>query len=445
MSLDEFSIYLENVVMCPEILIITGDFNFHENYSTNSDANTFTELLETFGLLQYKIISLPTHVSGHILDLVITRSSDDICICSIHISSLRISDHNFVHAKFSITRPHLSVEKVKFRKIKQINGESFKSDLKASDLCTTSRSNLDDMVKCYDETMTDLLESHAPLKINVIVVRPRVPWFSEELKCVISKRRKQERKLLKTGSKCDRDAYRCVCSQYSALLKKAKGLHYTDQCSGDSKKLFRILNLLCEGNQTNPLPPHTGPYQLANDFGDFFYKKIECIKKSIDRIEVSRSQPILERGSSLDIKLASFVPMSINDVHNSIMTSSSASCKLDPITTRLPKRCSSEIAPVITKMINLSFPYCHFSGSWKIAHVNPLLKRCGLDAEFANFRSVNNLSFVFKTTEKAAVNQLFAHCESCALLPTNQSAHCKFHSTETALFRVQGDEHDGQT
>jgi len=188
------------------------------------------------------------------------------------------------------------------------------------------------------------------------------------------------------------------------------------------------------------LPPHTGPYQLANDFGDFFYKKIKCIKKSIDRIEVSRSQPILERGSSLDIKLDGFVPMSVNDVHNSIMTSSSASCKLDPITTRPLKRCSSEIAPFITKMINLSFPDCHFPGSWKIAHVNPLLKHSGLDAEFANFRSVNNLSFASKTTEKAAVNQLFEHCESCALLPTNQSACCKFHSIETALLRVQGDE-----
>ena len=51
MFYDEFVNHLENVVMCPEILIITGDFNFHENYSTNSDANTFTELLETFGLL----------------------------------------------------------------------------------------------------------------------------------------------------------------------------------------------------------------------------------------------------------------------------------------------------------------------------------------------------------------------------------------------------------
>ena len=88
--------------------------------------------------------------------------------------------------------------------------------------------------------------------------------------------------------------------------------------------------------------------------------------------------------------------MSVNDVHHLIMTSSSASCKLDPIPTWLLKRCSSEISPVIIKMINLSFQDCHFPGSWKIAHVNPLLKRSGLDAEFANFRPVSNLSFVSK-------------------------------------------------
>lgn len=95
------------------------------------------------------------------LGLLITRSSNDICICSRHVSSLRISDHFFVHGKLSIPRPHLSVEKVKFRKLKPINVEAFKSDLKVSDLCTTSWSNLDDMVKCYEESWTVLLESHA--------------------------------------------------------------------------------------------------------------------------------------------------------------------------------------------------------------------------------------------------------------------------------------------
>ena len=64
--------------------------------------------------------------------------------------------------------------------------EAFKSDLKASDLCTTTTWN-DDIVKCYNETLTDL-KSHAPLKTKVIEVRPRVPWFREELKRIKSKR-----------------------------------------------------------------------------------------------------------------------------------------------------------------------------------------------------------------------------------------------------------------
>lgn len=45
-----------------------------------------------------------------------------------------MSDHYFVHGKFSIPRPRLSVERVKFRKLKQTIVEAFIPDLKASDL-----------------------------------------------------------------------------------------------------------------------------------------------------------------------------------------------------------------------------------------------------------------------------------------------------------------------
>ena len=48
--LDEFSIYLENVIMCPEPLIIAGDFNFHLDLVHSNNSRRFEELLETFGL-----------------------------------------------------------------------------------------------------------------------------------------------------------------------------------------------------------------------------------------------------------------------------------------------------------------------------------------------------------------------------------------------------------
>ena len=60
---DEFLQFLENVVMCPEVLVISGDFNFHLDDLRDNDTKKFMDLLETFSLSQH--VSGPTHLSGH--------------------------------------------------------------------------------------------------------------------------------------------------------------------------------------------------------------------------------------------------------------------------------------------------------------------------------------------------------------------------------------------
>ena len=78
--------------------------------------------------------------------------------------------------------------------------------------------------------------------------------------------------------------------------------------------------------------------------------------------------------------------------------------------------------------------------AWKVAHLLLILKKHGLEALFENFRPVNNLSFVSKLiAERAVVGQLLDHSEKNTPLPTNQSAYRRFHSTETALVKVQND------
>ena len=72
--LNEFPAYLESVVMSPEPLLITGDFNIHVDVHNDSDAAHFLELLTSMGLEQH--VDKPMHISGHTLDLIITRCSD---------------------------------------------------------------------------------------------------------------------------------------------------------------------------------------------------------------------------------------------------------------------------------------------------------------------------------------------------------------------------------
>ncbi|KAK2546725.1 hypothetical protein P5673_033649, partial [Acropora cervicornis] len=64
----EFSAFLETSVLCPEVLLVSGDFNFHLD---DADARIVMELVDTFGRLQH--ITTPKYVSGHTLHLTVVE------------------------------------------------------------------------------------------------------------------------------------------------------------------------------------------------------------------------------------------------------------------------------------------------------------------------------------------------------------------------------------
>ena len=74
--------------------------------------------------------------------------------------------------------------------------------------------------------------------------------------------------------------------------------------------------------------------------------------------------------------------VTIDDVRATIMHSSSASCGLDPIPTWLLKMCVDELAPVTTKMVNLSLHEGLVPERWKVALIDPLLKKVNLKPIF---------------------------------------------------------------
>ena len=76
----------------------------------------------------------------------------------------------------------------------------------------------------------------------------------------------------------------------------------------------------------------------------------------------------------------------------------------------------------------------------KQAILKPVLKKASLDHEIlSNFRPISNLKFFPKLTGKVVDNRPLSYLEQNHLDEPLQSAYKKFHSSETALIRVQND------
>ena len=165
-----------------------------------------------------------------------------------------------------------------------------------------------------------------------------IPWFSFELKKLKISRRKLEKKMLKSRSQQDKDAYReVVCNNYSMSLKNAKQRYYSDlteECGDDTRKLFQVVRSLSNKPEENQLPPHDDPCKLADDFGEFFCRKVDLIRNDIDAITVV--PPVLNVPTP-ENKFEKFDVLSEKGVSDIIMGSSNASCQLDPIPTWLLK------------------------------------------------------------------------------------------------------------
>jgi hypothetical protein len=210
----------------------------------------------------------------------------------------------------------------------------------------------------------------------------------------------------------------------------------------DQKSLFKIVDKIAHTEPNNTLPEHSSSIELANRFGQFFSDKIVTIRNKLDifRNESSPEVPGPTDNGSMDTTLNTLHPTSSPEVRKIIMESKTTSCKLDPVPTSFLKIIIDVLLPILTYIINLSFDEAKVPRDLKTALIVPLLKKVGMDPEILkNFRPVSNLSYMSKLLERVAARRLTDHMATHNLHETFQSAYEKFHSTESALLRIQSD------
>ena len=456
--INEFTTLLEVLTVSQGQLLILGDFNFHVDDLNDCCTKQFLNLLLSFNLVQHVLD--PTHELGHCLDLVITRSSDNM-LCNLTVRNPCLSDHyavtfNVLHKKIKYKQ-----ETISYRPYKHIKENDFIRDVAnispfISSNCTKDNSlitpsHVDDLVCSYNSNLMSLIDKYAPVKTKTITIRPNAPWYNNEINQAKRLRRKYEHKMLR----CKKSGYpnhyefefREQCKVVNNLIMKSKCDFYNgkvEAARGDQKELFKLFDTIFHNNSAQPLPSHDSFEQLSNMFSDFYATKIEKIRSNISSNNVDGSARVgllaLDKPCQVDVPLTEFHPATADEIRKIINSSPNKSCDLDPIPTWLLNKCGDSLVLLIQGIVNMSLTSAYMPHDLKKAILTPIIKKLFLDPEVLNnFRPISNLSFISKIIEKVVASRLNDHMSLNGLHDMMQSAYKKLHSTESALIYIFDD------
>ena len=212
--IEDFSNVLQDCSAHSDEIILAGDFNLHSQQKSR-DYREFNELLETNGYLQP--VKSSTHTSGNTLDLIITPANSKRLVQGVRTTSL-ISDHYAVECSLRCITSHNVTRKISYRKLLSVDREQYSSDL------SKELKNIDG-VQSYNETTLNLLNKHAPILSNNVVVRNHKPWYTKNIRLEKRHLRKLERSVKQR--RIHRDILIKGVRQFSNLLKTTKSAYYT--------------------------------------------------------------------------------------------------------------------------------------------------------------------------------------------------------------------------
>ncbi|CAB4024715.1 Hypothetical predicted protein [Paramuricea clavata] len=419
------------LIILPGNILMAGDFNFYIDNIGDS-----ATIKESFNLQQH--VNGPTHKKGHTLDLIITRNEDKL-VTGIRIHDPVISDHLAIHCTLQLEKPPLEQAEIYYRKLNNVNMDSFNEDIKVLDL--NDDYDLSVLIDKYENTLKETLQQHAPQKRRIIT--PLSPWYNEEIGQEKRNRRKLERRWRASGLCIDRQLYVKQCERVNAMIKNAKTTYYSSVISSNAhnqKVLFSTVDKLLHRKPEKRYPTASSTTELVNKFADFFSNKIAIIWKELAIDSSHCNQRNQEEQYAQCVKFINFQEVTEHEIENVIDKVGKKSCELDPVPAKIFQGCQKTLLPIITKISNKSLQSGCMPEKLKEAVLKPKLKKDSLEyEEYTNFRPISNLKFLSKVIEKVAAGQLLEHLANNNLEEPFQSAYKRFHSAETTLLKVQND------
>ena len=436
--LDELHELLDDTFSVPN-LIVLGDFNVHVDKPDHIQTIKLTELLDVFSLTQH--VTFPTHVSGHTLDLVISREGSGL-VNTPHCGEL-LSDHYCIDGKVHLPGREKITKHITYRPLKSVPLETVRSELEAALLSCDQEGDLDGSLDSLYTCFRTVMDNVAPVITKQITIHEKSPWYNRSLAQEKREVRKAERKW--RASKSDqslKEAYTTLLQSHFQSIASARTVYYRNLIENnisDSKKIFNIISSLSKPDSDPVFPQPPASQGLADHFGEYFTEKVEGIRQTFQDFDAPHDNPITVTPPHTQSALAQFEPVDVEFVSGIIKAMPNKTSSLDPIPTNLVKENVDLLSHHFAAIVNKSLNACHVPSLLKNAIVTPIIKKAGLPPELKNYRPISNLPFISKVLEKVVASQLHRYIVDHGLAATHQSAYRKMHSTETALVKIMDD------
>ena len=208
-----------------------------------------------------------THIRGHRLDLVITRSPSSIVSSTMTYPS-SISDQYSVVFLLSSANPVPARTMRHLRDIRGINHDRFEANLLEHLASVDINMDVSAVVDQYEHAVISTVDVHAPVTTRMKISRRKDPWYNDDIHNA-----RNEKRWRKTKLEIHRQIYVQHRTAVSAMITRAKRAHYESVLSSlDQRTCFRVVNTLLKPPSTSR-PQSSSTEKLCSDFATYFAEK----------------------------------------------------------------------------------------------------------------------------------------------------------------------------
>jgi hypothetical protein len=443
---NELSVVLQKLSRENKIVYLLGDYNIDLlKVDLHKPSSNFLDILFSYNLLP--LINKPTRITASSATLIDNILCNDFQTDQQNYQGIVYSDRSdhfpIYHFRRKPTQIQPKHSYILHRVTKQENISSFKEHCANIDWDSImSSSSTQDAYSTFHRTISDLYNTHFPIKKTKVGYATRKPWLTPGLKKSIRIKNKLYIRQLKSNNLDHIHYYKTYKNNLNRLLKKSERLYYQEKIENNKHNLKLTWKILKDIINKRKNHKRSRKFNIdgtlveneniiAEHFNNFFSNVGPDLAKKIPNTNRSPLEFMPERV----VNSIFLNPVTNSEIYNIIGNLNQGAAGWDEFSPAIIKQARDPLIDPLVKICNLSISQGVFPIELKLANIVPIYKS-GDEKLINNYRPVSVLPVFSKILERIMYNRVLDFLDQYKILYEFQFGFRKGRSTEQALIKL---------